>query len=100
LDNKDASFGDITSPGSATIVSLVTQILPPSIFVITLLSLNSLRTGPGARPVFPAGIIIGSEAISPPFAGNRTLFFSRIKLSLNGFMFVKINRFCPFDIFV
>src|SRR2546425_1071548 len=47
LESTEAIFGVIRSPLLATTESLATQMLPPSILVWTLISPNSLITGPG-----------------------------------------------------
>ncbi|GBC75429.1 hypothetical protein HRbin06_00747 [archaeon HR06] len=99
LDSKPLKAGDITSPFLATIVSLVIQILPASTFVGILKALNSLNTGPGGNPVFPAGIIISSVAISPAFAATFTLFFSINKYKVKTSKFVNIKALEPFNSF-
>src|ERR687888_1598529 len=85
---NEASFRDMTAPDCATIVSLVTQMLPCSILVGILASLNSESTGPGVMPVFPAGIMISFVATSLAFAGRDTLFLFKIKFRLNGLISV------------
>src|SRR5207249_7399309 len=50
LESTEAIFGVMRSPLLATTESLATQMLPPSILVWTLISPNSLITGPGGSP--------------------------------------------------
>src|SRR2546428_14100837 len=53
--------------------SCATHMLPPSILVLTLISPNSLMTGPGGSPVLPAGIIIFPGGNCPPLGGGLSL---------------------------
>src|ERR671925_518838 len=92
---NEASFGEIIVPEWAITVSLLIHILPWSILVGTFASLNSESTGPGEMPVLPAGIMISLVATSPPFAGKKTLFLSKIKFSLNGLTLVNKSAHWP-----
>src|SRR5579863_9069577 len=65
LERRLASFGVIVPPSFTATESLLTQMLPPSILVGIPASLNSLRTGPAGRLVFPAGTMMSSGAVSP-----------------------------------
>src|SRR5208337_4081699 len=65
LERRLASFGVIAAPFFTATESLLTQMLPPSILVWMPASLNSLRTGPAGRLVFPGGkvdlVLVESE---------------------------------------
>ena len=90
--NSAANLVDIGSPFFTGVVSLRIQIVPWSILVGILFSLNSVSIGPGAIPVFFGGTITSILAISPPLALSSTLFLPSKTFSLNGDIFVNIKR--------
>src|SRR5438445_4518924 len=91
FERRLASFGEIMLPFFTATESLFTQTLPASIFVGIPASLNSLRTGPAGRLVFPAGTIMFSGAPSPALAGRLTLLFSRGRKGWKGPRFDEVS---------
>ena len=93
--NNAANLADIGSPFFTGVVSLRIQIVPWSILVGILFSLNSVSIGPGAIPVFFGGTTTSMLAISPPLAVSSTLFLPSRTFSLNGDIFVNIKTHWP-----
>ncbi len=95
FDNREATLLGTTSPLSTTTVSLTIHMLPASILVGTLASPNSLITGPGGSPVFPAGTTMSSVATSPALAGTLTLLLLSRMMSEYGFISVSSSTLGP-----
>src|SRR3989454_1032479 len=95
FERTEAILALIGSPFRATTESCATHMLPPSIFVLTLISPNSLMTGPGGSPVLPAGIMISPVAMSPALAGALTFLFSSRMISEYGLSSEKRRKFDP-----